>query len=414
MQASASAPMAHIRSRLVYLRHMQRPDLDAPASEWLVYGDALQVANDPRGELISLVHGADEKARDAYVHKHAEALLGPAAKAYRQGAYRLTWKHCFVDTAEVITNAESNGAHWVKVILESPASTELRELALRARQGDVSEAITAIATVPWPERLSSLAIIDDRASRSLMQISTEFGIDENLVKFGSLGALWKLPQLAHLRLELADVQYVDFGEIDGSHLESLVIRSLRWADGWNGDAADLSTALGETAWPKLQELELRLCETFAANIPGEREAYNPTYTEDMERVADRLDEGDLGDNDGVSWDEIEPLLENLVKSPLRRLALTSFDSCDELLAVLLRTGLPPTLKVLDLSDSSLDRRHVEWMRENAKLFTPLTELVLERTAIEEADAKLLQGLGPAIRWSHGETAPTYRYIVGSE
>jgi len=378
---------------------MQRPDLDAPASEWLVYGDSLQVAGDPRGELISLVHGADDKARDAYVHKHAEPLLGPAAKAYRQGAYRITWKHCFIDKVEVHTTDES-AAHWVKVILESPASTELSEIALRARSGDHSDSIAALVTTPWPARCTSLAIVDDRAARSLMQISTEFGIDENLVKFGSFDALWKLPQLEHVRFEVADVQFIDFGAVDGTHLKTFILRTLRYADGWGGDPTPLSSALAETSWPKLEEMELRLCETFAANIPGEQQAYNPTYTEEMERVADRLDEGDLGDNDGVNWNELEPLFAKLVKSPLRE--------------VLLRTGLPPTLKVLDLSDSSIGGQHVEWMRKNAKLFAPLTELVLERTAIEDGEIGDLQGLGPAIKYSQAESSPTYRYIVGSE
>src|SRR5689334_6745249 len=109
---------------------MQRPDLDAPSAEWLVYADWLQQTNDPRGELISLVHhGADP---DTFVHEHAEALLGPAAKAYRQGAYRIAWRHCFAERAEVrVTgDTEAGAAHWTRVLLQSPAAEHLRELAI--------------------------------------------------------------------------------------------------------------------------------------------------------------------------------------------------------------------------------------------------------------------------------------------
>ncbi|HET9485200.1 MAG TPA: hypothetical protein VFO79_14660, partial [Xanthomonadales bacterium] len=145
---------------------MQRPDLDAPSSEWLVYGDSLQVAGDPRGELISLFHGADDKARDAYVHKHAEALLGPAAKPFRQNAYRLRWKHCFIDTAEVLVDANHTGEHAVRALREAPVAELLRELVIvgvtnEANRIDASKAVAAAVEAPWPT-CRSLALVDER------------------------------------------------------------------------------------------------------------------------------------------------------------------------------------------------------------------------------------------------------------
>jgi hypothetical protein len=104
----------------------------------------------------------------------------------------------------------------------------------------------------------------------------------------------------------------------------------------------------------------------------------------------------------------------LVRAPLRRLALTSTASPDDVIAMLARTGLPPTLRVLDLSDSAFTHRHVQLLRKHAKLLAPLTELVLERTSIEPAWLSELQGLGPTIRHSYSESAPTYRYVVGME
>ena len=398
---------------------MQRPDLDAPSSEWLVYGDSLQVAGDPRGELISLVHGADAKARDAYVHKHAESLLGAAAKPYRQNAFRLQWKHCFIDTAEVLVDANNSGEHAVRSLREAPAAELMRELAIvgvttEEKRIDASKALAAAVEAPWPT-CRSLALVDERATRSRTQVAREFGTDENLVDFGSLDAIWSFANLEHLRLELADLQNVALERFDGTNLRTFTLRGLRYSDGWGEQAPPLAQHLASTTWPKLEELELRLAETFCANIPLERKPYVAVYSvEDEEEDGGRYDEADDGDNDGVNYAELEPLLAKLRASPLRRLALTSFDSASSLLDVLARSGLPPTLRVLDLSDSSLDRGHVTWMRENAKLFAPLTQLVLERTGIEETALAELQGLGPAIVHSYADDAPTYRYVVGME
>jgi hypothetical protein len=116
----------------------------------------------------------------------------------------------------------------------------------------------------------------------------------------------------------------------------------------------------------------------------------------------------------VNWNELEPLFVKLVRSPLRRLALTSFASGTSLLETLRRTGLPPTLRTLDLSDSALRREHVLWMRDNKALFAPLAELVLERTGVEPSAIRELEGLGLVIAHSPSSDAPTWRYVVGSE
>jgi hypothetical protein len=395
---------------------MQRPALDAPASEWLVYADALQVAGDPRGELITLVHHGDEQALDTHIHNHAPALLGPAAKAFRNNTYRLTWRHCFIETADVRLRADDHGAAEVHAILSSPASAELRELALvgvteSRKPVNLSHAVTAMIGTALPPHCRSLAFVDERATRSQMQITRHAGSDPNLVRFGSLAKIWKLP-IDSLRFEVGDTTRIDFGTVDATRLRRLVLRSLRLLDA-DEQPSDLVEGLIRTSWPVLEELELRLAETFFAGFAIERNPYVPVYDQlDARRAARYQNEAEESDNNGVDYASLEPLFAKLARAPLRRLALTSFDSADSLFEVLGRTGLPPTLRVLDLSDSTLHERHVAWMRTNAKLFASLTHLILERTSLE--DARGLEGLGPTIVHSHEPLAPTYRYVVGME
>jgi uncharacterized protein (TIGR02996 family) len=395
---------------------MQRPDLDAPSAEWLVYADWLQQTNDPRGELISLVHhGADP---DNFVHKHADALLGPAAKAYRQGAYRITWRNGFVDRVEVRVTADTSAGagHWTKVLLQSPAAAELHELAIvgvtdNRKACDLSRAIGVLADTPLPASCTSIAIVDERATRARMQVAREYGTDENLVRFTTLEPIWQAP-VEHVRLELADAHDVGFGAVDGRRLRSLALRCLRFHHG--ADSA-IATALRAATWDRLEDLELRLAETFSANIPLETDPYVAVYSDDPDDEHHRYaEEAERGDSIGVDYTMLEPLFARLLRAPLRRLALTSVASMDRLLATLARTGLPPTLRVLDLSDSAFSRTDVELLRAAAKLLAPLAELVLERTSIEPAWLSDLQGLGPAIRHSFTAHAPTYRYVVGME
>lgn len=407
---------------------MQRPDLDAASSEWLVYADSLLVAGDRRGELITLFHNSPDA--DAFVRAHGEVALGGAARAHAENAYRLIWKHGFIDSAEIRVTPErsADAASWVKALLAAPAASELRSLAIvgvtddRTRV-DAVAAVKALTATALPASCKTLAFVDERATRSRTQVSREFGMDENLVSFGSVGDVWKLPHVEHLRFEVGDVRSHDsigFGTIDGTRVKSLVIRTLRWGDGYEGTEDELAAALAETDWPVLEDLELRLCETFCANIPFERQpyvaVYSDRYNDEEEDGDNRYDEeAEDGDNEGVDWgNALEPLMKKLVTSPLRRLALTSFDSPDALLDMLKKTGLPPTLRVLDLSDSSLSAQHAAWMRKEAKLFGQLAELRLERTGIDVAAAAQLHGIGPAIVHSHTDDTPTYRYVVGME
>src|SRR4051812_11333697 len=109
---------------------MDRPEFDAPASEWLVYGDALQVANDPRGELIGLVHGVAEKTTGAgvlgaYVRRHGKALFGIDPG----DTFDPVWHYCLLRDVAIKLRADGQ-MDPVGPLLGSEIAKELRGVTL--------------------------------------------------------------------------------------------------------------------------------------------------------------------------------------------------------------------------------------------------------------------------------------------
>ncbi|MDF2695708.1 MAG: hypothetical protein K0S65_4091 [Labilithrix sp.] len=387
------------------------PSLDAPTADWLVYADALQEARDPRGELIVLNEaasgGASVTERDAFVNQNAEALLGGAGA--RIDAYRLKWRFCFVESAEVVVRTGDDAKQLVADLLASPAAAHVREIALVGVQPiDLTGAMELLAA-KLPASCRSVAFIDERASKTTRLVSRDFDPDANLVTLGSLEPFWNLPQLERVHASVADGQAIELGTVNAPNLRSFVFHSLRYAGSY-GDPSPVTAPLAGAVWPKLESFELRLPETWVANVPDDADAYVPVYSGNDE-WEDRMDEAEDGENEGVNWQELDPLLRQLAKSPLKRLALTSFDSADSLLGMLAAAGLPATLEELDLSDSSV--ASADWFLANKALLAPLKRLVLERTSLSDDDAKKLAGLGPEIVHSSGGGA-RYRFVVGCE
>lgn len=392
--------------------NLPMPALDAPASDWLVFADALQEARDPRGELIVLNQAAADgravAARDAFVAEHADALLGAAGPYVAH--YRIAWRHCLVDAVDIRLAAGDPQREIVAALLASPAAAHVRSIRLVGVTDDrrtvsLSDAMAALAA-SRPPSCTSVAFVDDRAERSTLLVSRDFEPNANLVTFGSLDPFWSYE---HVALVVADVEQIDLGTVDAPELESFRLACLCATD-FEGQAPVVER-LAAARWPKLREIELRLPETWLANIPTEEGAYVALYTE----KEDRLDEAEDGETEGASWAQLGPLLANLSKCPLRRLALTSIQSSASLLDAIANAGLPPTLEELDLSDGHLGPEEADWMLAHRALFAPLRRLVLERTTLPEADAKRLQALGIEVRWSSsGGDRARYRYVVGSE
>ena len=399
-----------------------QPHRDAPSSDWTVYADALQEANDPRGELIVLnqavAKGMAPADRDAYVANHRDALFGSAAKQF--AAFRVTWIGCLVDAVEILIGPAELAERVMIAFLGSPLALTARSIALVGlpqRDAIDLEPVVAMLIERWPAACRALALVDQRATETTMLASRDFDPDGNLVTFGPLGGVWK--HVEHIRIEVADSHQLDLGTIDAPELRSFALRSLRYATGYGGDSP-ISAVLAAARWPKLTSFELRIPEEFMANIIADEHAYVPKYfathregdDDDDDGEGSRYDEAENGENtEGANWTQLVPVLTNLANCPLERLALTSFDSADSLLEALGSAGLPSTLVELDLSDSSI--ASIDWFVANkARLFS-LKRLVLEDTRISGADANRLAELGPAIKHSSGGGAK-YRYVVGSE
>ncbi len=400
-------------------RSIQEPSLDAPSADWLVYGDALQEAGDPRGELIGLSRAVEEgrtdaATRDAYVKTHAVALLGEAAP--HLDSYRFEWKYCVPVGVEV--HVKPDDRDLVGPLLASPVAASLRSISLVgdtvAKRVDLAPAMKLLAE-HLPEHCTKFAFVDHRASKASMLVSRDFDPDTNLVELGPLAPFFAIAE--ELRLVAADSHQLDLENIDAPSLKRFSLQSLRFAE-W--EEADLmSNRLGAASWPQLEDFELRLVETWFSNIPFETNPYVPVYSErddDDEEYslgARYDDEADEGESEGVDWSVLGDLLSTLASCPLRRLALTSFESAQSLLDAIKEAGLASSLEELDLSDSSLGDSEAEWMVSNKDLFGGLARLVVERTSLSETGAAMLKAIGPEVVYSHG-TGAAYRYMVGQE
>jgi hypothetical protein len=401
---------------------MEAPPIDAPAAEWLVYGDSLQTKGDPRGALISISHAiaegkADESVRDAYLKEHAAALLEDAAGFL--DSYRFDWQFLLPLAVRVRLGAR-DGDHQL-ALLGTPLGRELRELALvghtdQRESVDLSRAMHA-ALERRPAHLTRFAFIDERAAQAHMLISRDYAPSQNLVLFGSVVPFFAVA--AEIRIAVADAQQLELAPIVGPHLETFTLDCLRFSD--YSDSAPMLRQFESAELPELARLRLRLTETWVANIPLEETPYLPVYSqryedevdEDDEPVVNRYEEeADGGDHVGPNWDALGELLAKLATAPLKELALTGFETARPIIEAMDRVGFAPSLEVLDLSDSSLDDEDCAWIAAHPATFGKVRKLVVERTRVTEVGAATLRKL--RVEVVHGGAHVAYRYVVGSE
>jgi hypothetical protein len=398
------------------MTRIAQPDRNAAASEWTVYADALQEANDPRGELIALnqavAKGMSAADRDAYLAKHRAALFGPAAD--HPDNFRVAaWIGSIADSVEIRVRSSDNADAVMTAFLASPlAAAHTITLAGVPENRTVVNLADAVGRLVanWPPTARALALVDDRATNTTMLASRDMEPPENLVKFGSLAGVWGLPHLEELRLDVADSHQLDLGTIAAPELRSFTLNNLRYSTPFEGDVP-MSAVLAKATWPKLESFALRCTEELMANVIADEGAYIEYYhgNEDWE---DRADEAEEGENvEGTNWGQLQAVIENLKKSPLKRLALTSSDSTQSLLQTIAKAGLPATLEELDLSESSFSG--ADWFVENKALLFKLKKLVLAETNLPDEELLKLGELGPVIVSSSGRT-PKYRFVVGQE
>ncbi len=392
------------------------PKLEDSQDSWLVYADALQSAGDPRGELIMLNQaveaGASAAARDAFLDRHADAIFGELARF--RGQVEIDWKWCVPRSLSLKIGPRDEPLALAKASLSSPLGAQMQTLRLVALTPSQSDRVNLVpALLELSKGLSTnctaLELIDDRARRSRILVSSDYSPSNNLVDFGNLNTIWAIPQLQRVHLVVADTEQVKLGQIDAPELRDFAFLGLRWGQPYR-DQSEMAQTLAAAKWPKLQRLALRIPETYTYSWPDQDGAYVSVDRYDEEGDDEYMD--DEGWHEDMNWSaELGGLLDALLQTKLEQLSLTSFASASNLLVALAEHGLPASLQILDLSASDLGDEAVGWMLEHRQLFASLKTLDLRDTLID--DASPLAALGPEVLHSSGGGA-IYRFSVGME
>ena len=260
--------------------------LDSDA--WLVYGDWLEEAGDPRGELVAVQarHARDPgnpallAAQRALFRRHGDTLLD-GLHEYLTGRgrsgplFRLSWEFGFIWTANVATAGHTidEFAAGLRALLAHPSARFLHVLAVGAPPGNDWRRVVSILTEGGERPLRILFLGDSSAATPDPRPAFS--------PLGDLSALW--PALPHLRclelrggaMTLGRLELPALRElvIETSALQRETVRSLcstRWEhleklELWFGDRrctatlADLELLFDGTLFPSLRHLGLRNC-----------------------------------------------------------------------------------------------------------------------------------------------------------
>lgn len=269
---------------------LERVILDDPLdpAAWLVYGDWLEEAGDPRGELVAIQarHARDPgnpellAAQHALFERHGDVLLDGLHDflSPRRGSaplLRLSWEYGFIWTANVTPAGHSIDELIVglRALLQHPSARFLHVLSLGAPpDNDWSSVISALVDAgEHPLRIlflgdSSPASPDPRpAFASLGDLSRLWPVLPRLHCLELRGGVMTvgdldLPSLRELVIETSALQRETVSALCSRrwpHLEKLVL--------WFGDRrctatlADLELLFDGTLFPALRHLGLRNC-----------------------------------------------------------------------------------------------------------------------------------------------------------
>lgn len=233
-----------------------RPKLEDPKDNWLVYADALQNVGDPRGELIvlnqAIEDGATSSDRDAHLERHAEAIYGSLAP--HRGKLEIAWKWCVPLTLSLKIGPKDEPGKLIAALLGSPLAAQMQSLRVIAQTPSASDKVElgpglALLSEGLPPSCTGLELIDERAQRSRILVSSDYSPHDNLVEFGKLDAVWKIPHLRRLHVITADMEQVELGKIDAPELEDFAFLGLRWSQPYGG-ASRMAQTLAAARWPK--------------------------------------------------------------------------------------------------------------------------------------------------------------------
>lgn len=112
------------------------------ADAYLVYADWLQTQEDPRGQLIVLLHDLSRKPQDRALRleitsifgRHTERLLGPLDTMLSKLALTLEWQYGFVKKAQVLGDNTPDMEEALRTVLEHPSCRFLQELEVSGKR----------------------------------------------------------------------------------------------------------------------------------------------------------------------------------------------------------------------------------------------------------------------------------------
>ncbi len=322
--------------------------------EYKVYGDALQAAGDPRGELIALQAAGQTKAAAKYLAKHKAALLGALAEVdpYK---VKVEWKNGFIHDARVAYEGDDDFEGWdneeseaeiVKLLvtlLDEPAAQFMQELTVGIVQivdNSYDAIIREIGRRPRPA-LRSLYLGD-------------FTGEQTEISWSDLGDVTKLcgacDRLESLTLRSGSMNLGKPGQLVFPRL-----RTLRIITG--GFSRDQLKAVVNAHLPSLEELTLYFgTENYGCNIKRK---------------------------------DLDALLKSDRFPRLRSLGLCNSEITDELCGVLHLSPLVAQIRELDLSMGTLSDAGVNALATYAKGLAHLDKLDVDRSYISSTAMKQL-------------------------
>ena len=313
---------------------------------FLVLGDAMQAAGDPRGELViaQTLGGAPAREREL-IAQHRTAWLGDLATV-PAGDVELEWHRGFVRAVRLgrsrssVTASDFELDDLVARLATLPATELVRVVTLEsgsAHQVEWNHAVDALAEHGVPPNVAQLALLAGERG---------FHGRENLRR-----AVARIEWLHELVIagESIWLDVIDLPELIGLTL---------WPAGLS---RDLAHAVFHADWAFLDRLELGI------GVPGER---------------------GCSVTPGTMRDAIHAL-----RAPrLRHLGLRSCGFTDELAAIVAQAPIAEQLESLDLSDGTLSDSGAAELRHLAHL----RELHLSHAFVSPSVRDELSRLGPRV------------------
>lgn len=344
---------------------------------WSVYGDFLQAAGDPRGELVAVQVALAEKPKDAKLKKKESALLEEHADAWLgelAGAedFVCTWRNGFLDSVTLGTldddfgDPDHDAQEYFKTLMKTGSARFLRELTIGlfdSEDGTVEygDLVRTMAKLGLPETLRELAF-----TCADYQISW--------AELGDLGPLF--PQLG--KLESLQIQ---MGSMGFSKMKLPRLKRLEVVTG--GFTKKNMKAVSEAAWPDL--------ETLILYFGDENYGANCTVT-DLAAVFD-----------GKNFPKV------------KHLGLCNSEFADDIAKALPESKILEQLETLDLSKGMMSDEGAEALLASADAFKHLASITLSQNYISDAAAKKLEKLAKKVDVSdQDDPDEEYRSVQVSE